>query len=60
MKGWRTLVTNAIFIGLTSILTFLLDVDWTQYVDPTVAILIIGLINLFLRTISNTAIGRKQ
>jgi hypothetical protein len=59
MKGWRTIGINAILAGSVSSLEFLLEVDWTSIVDPSIAIVIIAIVNLGLRLVTTSAVGKK-
>jgi len=60
MKGYKTIIFNALSAAIPVILTNLSNVDWTQYVDPTTAILIMAVINGVLRTRTNTPIFKKE
>jgi len=59
MKGWRTLGINALLIGLVGMIEFLVKIDWSSLVDPSVAIVIIAGLNLGLRLITTSAVGKK-
>lgn len=59
LKGWRTLGLNAGVIAVVAALNYLLGIDWTQYVDPSLAIVIVGLLNGGLRFITTTPIGQS-
>lgn len=66
MKGFRTLITNfsfAILALLAETLAFLDVFDWKAVLPPDYApwaILVIGLLNIWLRFITKTPVGRKQ
>lgn len=63
MKGWRTLIVNTLIALLpivVEVLRWLEGFDWTWYLEPRDALwamLIIGLLNIFLRRITTTRIG---
>jgi hypothetical protein len=59
MKGWRTIGINIILVGGVGLLEFLLEIDWTAVVDPSTAVIIIAIINLGLRLITTSAVGKK-
>lgn len=59
MKGWRTLGFNAALAVLLALLHFATNVDWTQYVSPTTAMLIVAGVNAVLRAITTTPVGEK-
>ncbi len=60
MKGWKTLVFNAAVAVAGGLLPFLASVDWTEYVSPNVAILIVTAVNLGLRVITTTPVGSAK
>jgi len=59
MKGFRTLALNGAVVIGTAALTWASGVDWTQYVSPTAAMLILAGANMGLRLITTTAVGKK-
>ena len=60
MKGFKTLAFNALVIAAGALLPWIAGLDWTDYVSPTVATIIVGLANIALRFVTTTAIGRSQ
>ena len=60
MQGYRTLAANAALIVLGALLPWVAGLDWTQYVSPQVAMLIVGAANIGLRLITTTPVGEKQ
>jgi hypothetical protein len=66
MKGFRTLIVNGFVAALPvvgEILTFLDVFDWRSVLPPETAgwfILFIGLLNICLRFVTNTRVGRKN
>jgi len=60
MQGYRTLAANAVVIALGALLPWVAGMDWTQYVSPQTAMLIVGAANIGLRLITKTAVGEKQ
>ena len=59
MKGYRTLITNGAIVAGTALLTWAAGVDWTQYVSPTVAMIVMGGVNIGLRMITTGPVGSK-
>ena len=59
MKGFRTLAINAAIIALGALLPWAAGIDWTQYVSPSLAVVIVGAINIGLRLVTTTPVGSK-
>ena len=59
MKGWKTLLVNALIVIIGAILPWAAGIDWTQYVDPKTAALIVGAVNIGLRFWTTTPVGTK-
>lgn len=57
MKGYRTLIFNGLGVVGTAALTWVLGVNWAEYVSPTVAMVIVGGANIALRMITNGPVG---
>lgn len=58
MKGYRTVLVNlGIAVG-TAASSALLNFDWVHQVGPTAAMVIVSLINIGLRAVTNTGIGK--
>lgn len=60
MKGLRTLVLNGATVVGAAALTWAVGVDWTQYVSPTAAIIIVAGANMGLRVITTTPVGKSR
>ena len=60
MKGWKTLLINGLIAAGAALLTYALGVDWTQYVSPTVATIIVAGINFALRFVTDTPVGKAK
>lgn len=60
MKGYRTIIVNAIIAAGTAGLTNLLDVDWVSAVGSTLAIGIVAAINMGLRWITTTPVLKAE
>jgi hypothetical protein len=60
MQGYRTLAFNALVVVLGALLPWAASVDWTQYVSPQVAVLILGAVNIGLRLVTSTAVGARK
>lgn len=59
MTGFRTLAFNGLIIALAALLQWATSIDWTQYVSPQVALMLVGAANIGLRMITRTPIGTK-
>lgn len=58
VKGWKTLMWNAAAAGVVGVLSYLTGVDWTQHVDPTIAVIIVTVVNAAIRIWgTTTAVG---
>lgn len=60
MTGFRTLLFNGLGVLLTALLTWLVGVDWTQYVNPSVAMVIVFVANMALRFVTKTAVFKSE
>jgi hypothetical protein len=60
MKGLRTLLINGATVVGTAALTWAVGVDWTQYVSPTTAVIIVAAVNMGLRVITTTPVGMTK
>jgi hypothetical protein len=60
MKGLRTLLINGATVVGTAAVTWVAGVDWTQYVSPTSAVIIVAAANMALRLITSTPVGKSQ
>lgn len=60
MKGLRTLLINGATVVGTAALTWAVGVDWTQYVSPTTAVIIVAAVNMGLRVITTTPVGMAK
>jgi hypothetical protein len=52
--GYKTIVLNAGAAAVLAALTYLVGVDWTQYVSPTWALILTNAINVGLRLLTTT------
>lgn len=59
MKGYRTLIFNGLGVIGVAVLTWASSVNWADYVSPTVAMVIVGAVNVGLRLVTNTEVGTK-
>lgn len=59
MTGYKTLIWNALLVALGAVVPYLASVQWTDYVNPTAAVVIVAVINVALRMVTTTAIGGK-
>ena len=59
MKGFRTLILNAVIVIVGALLPWAAGIDWTQYVSAQTAALIVGGLNIALRCWTTTPVGTK-
>lgn len=59
MKGYRTLAINAGIVAGTALLGWAAGVDWSQYVSPTVAVVITGVVNIGMRFVTTSPVGQS-
>ena len=59
MKGYKTLAFNGLVAVGGAALTYAAGVDWTQYVSPQTAIIIVTVANMVLRLMTSTPVGQK-
>lgn len=59
MTGFRTLIANGLMVVIVALLHWATGIDWTQYVSPTVALVLAGVVNIGLRLITTTKVGKK-
>lgn len=60
MKGYKTIIFNALIVGLTAMLQFAVDVNWKDIVSPEMALIIVSILNIGLRFVTTTPIGKKE
>ena len=58
MKGYKTLLVNGATVIGVAALTWVAGVNWTEYVSPTAAMIILGVANMGLRLITSTPVGK--
>lgn len=59
MSGFKTVIWNAILVVIGALLPYLAGVQWTDYVSPTIATLIVAAINVILRVMTDSPIFKK-
>lgn len=59
MKGYRTLLVGAAMVVAPPLLTYLAGVNWSDYVSPSTALMISGMITIALRVVTTTPVGGK-
>jgi hypothetical protein len=60
LKGWRTVAINVGIAAGTAALPVLAGVDWTALVGPKAAVAIVVAINLGLRAITTSPVGKRH
>jgi len=58
MKGWRTLLLNGAIVIGTGALTWAAGVNWSEYVSPATAVIVTAAVNMGLRLVTNTPVGK--
>jgi hypothetical protein len=56
MKGFKTLGFNVVVAAAAAVLPILASTDWTAYVSPTIAMLIVTGVNIALRFVTTTPV----
>jgi hypothetical protein len=56
-QNWRTIAFNLGIAIILAILTLMTTIDWTQWVNPTVALFIVTIANAILRTLTAGPVG---
>ena len=56
MKGFRTIAAGLFFAVALPGLTYLAGLDWTQYVNPNIALMVSGALTIALRFVTNTSV----
>ena len=59
MKGYRTILVGLGTAVAGAGLTYLMGVDWTQYVGPNVALMIAGAVQIVMRMVTTGPVGEK-
>lgn len=60
MKGMRTVAVNVGIAALTAALQELAGVNWVEAVGPVWAMAVVAAINIGMRAITTTAIGKSS
>ena len=59
MKGFRTILLNAAIAGSVPAIDSLTGADWVEVVGPQYAMVIVALLNIGARLITNTAVFKS-
>ncbi len=59
MKGYRTLALNGAMVAGAALLQWAAGVDWSQYVSPTVAVIVAGAVNIAMRFVTTGPVGQQ-
>lgn len=60
MIGFRTVIWNLALVMLGAGLPYLAGIDWTQYVSPAVAAIIVAAVNILLRLMTSTPVFKGK
>ncbi|MBY6243995.1 hypothetical protein [Methylosinus sp. Sm6] len=58
LKGYRTLLINGALVVLPALLSWIVGVNWADFVSPQAAVAIVSAANIGLRIITSTPIGK--
>lgn len=58
-KGWKTILFNGGLVVILPLLQYLAGVNWVEEVGPTYALVIVAVINVILRVVTDTPVFRK-
>ena len=59
-EGFKTIFWNALVMGALAMANYIAGVDWTQYVSPSMAVLITAAVNFFLRFVTDSPVFQKK
>lgn len=59
-EGFKTVFWNGLVIGLIAMANYVAGIDWTQYVSPSMAMLITAGVNFFLRFVTDSPVFQKK
>ena len=59
MVGYRTLLVNFVGIVLPAVLSWMAGVDWSSIVSPSTAAIIVSLVNIGMRFVTTTPVGKS-
>lgn len=59
MKGYKTVIAGLFVALVPPGLEYFASIDWTQYVSPQIAPVIVGCLFVVLRAVTNTPLGGK-
>lgn len=54
MTGYKTLLWNLMLVVVGAVVPYLAGVNWADYVSPTVAAIIVAVVNVALRYVTTT------
>ncbi len=60
MKGWRTILVNFGIAAGSAVLQYATTLDWTKYVSPEMAVVLVGVANIGLRLVTTTPVGKRD
>jgi hypothetical protein len=60
LKGFRTIIVNALLAGSVPVLDSLASVNWVELLGPTGAMVAVAAINIVMRMITTTPVGQSE
>lgn len=60
LKGYRTVLFNGGIAFMTVVLQWLAGYDWVSVVGPEAAIVVVGMVNVFLRFVTDTSVFKSK
>lgn len=58
LKGYRTILINLLLIAAGPVLEYLGTVNWIDFVGETGAVLVMAIINVLMRLVTTTPVGK--
>ena len=60
LKGYRTIILNALIAGSVPALNSLMSVDWVAALGPTWAMVAVAGLNVVMRFVTTTPVGAAE
>lgn len=60
LKGYRTILLNALIAGSVPALQYLASVDWVSTLGPTWSMVAVAAINVVMRFVTTTPVGQAE
>lgn len=60
LKGWKTVGFGLLVAIVPTALTYAAGLDWTKLVGPNAAAIVVGLVTVALRAVTDTPVGKSS